>query len=183
MTDSDTSKYTWAQTDTEVTITMPVEREIKGKDIVFKLSPNSLVLGIKGQKPVIEGELFCLTKPDDSTWELDTVDGAQRAVKVLLFKRQEYRHWDCILKSELPKGTADDEDANAVKAMLREWPALKELDDDSMKRMAKLRPTILELNENTSRTELFRVLGEVNSISRNVSEDKKVLSSTSQVNF
>ena len=91
-----------------------------------------------------------------------------------MFKAQEYKHWDCILKSELPNGKADDEEANAVKAMLREWPALKELDDDSMKRMAKLRPTILELNEKTSRTELFRVLTEINSISRNVGDDKKV---------
>lgn len=165
-------KYTWTQTDTDVTITVPVDKSLKGKDIVFNLTGSSLMLGIKGQDPVFNGELLNLTKPDDSTWEMDTVDG-QRVAKVLLVKAQAYRHWECILKSDL-KGKSDDEETSAVKAMLQEWPALKELDYDDQKKMAVIRPQFEALSPETPRAELFRLITEINNISRKLGDDKKV---------
>lgn len=171
MADTD-QKFTWTQTDNDVTITLPVDKSLKGKDVVYNLTGSSLTLGIKGQDPVINGELLSLTKPDDSTWEMDTVDG-QRVVKVVLFKAQAYRHWECILKADL-KGKPDDEEASAVKAMLQEWPTLKELDFEDQKKMAIVRPQLEALSPETPRSELFRLITEINNISRKLGDDKKV---------
>ena len=91
--------YTWSQTDKDVTIIMPIEAAIKSKDIVHKLVPKSLTLGIKGQTPLIDGELLNTAKPDDSLWEIDTVDG-KRVVKAVLRKAVEYNQWEYLLKSE-----------------------------------------------------------------------------------
>ena len=183
MADSAESKFTWTQTDTDLTITVPVERTTKGKDVVFKQTANTLLLGIKGQEPIFDGELFGHTKPDDSTWELETLDDGQRAIKIFFFKSQTYRHWDCIMKSESSKGKNEGEDENAVKALLREWPALKELDDAGQKKMAKIRPAILELNRESSRSEIFRLLQEVNDVLKTVGDDKKVTLKRRRVEF
>ena len=138
---------------------MPVDKDLKGKDIVFNLSGVSLVFGIKGQEPVINGELLDVTRPDDSTWELETIDG-QRVVKAVLVKAQAYKDWECILKSDL-QGKPD-EDASAVRAMLKEWPALQELDYEDQKKMAIIRPQFEALNPETPRSELFRLITEIN---------------------
>ena len=167
------SNYTWTQTDADLTITVPVERTTKGKDVIFKQTANTLLLGIKGQEPIFDGELFSNTKPDDSTWELETLDDGQRVIKIFFFKLQTYRHWDSILKPKSPKGVVD-EDENAVKALLREWPALKDLDAAGLKKMAQLRPAILELNRESSRAEVFRLIQEINNVLKTVGDDKKV---------
>ena len=91
--------YTWTQTDKDVTITMPIEAAIKSKDIVYKLAPKTLTMGIKGKEPLIDGELLGTAKPDDSIWEIDTVDG-KRVVKAVLRKAVEYNRWEYLLKAE-----------------------------------------------------------------------------------
>jgi hypothetical protein len=44
-----TKPYTWEDSETEVKLLLPVDAGIKGKDIVFVLTPTALTLGIKGQ--------------------------------------------------------------------------------------------------------------------------------------
>ncbi len=44
----------------EIVIKMPIDEGIKGKDIVYKLTPTSLDLGIKGQDLYVSGELWCV---------------------------------------------------------------------------------------------------------------------------
>ena len=41
--------YTWEQTDTDVTILLPMAAALKSKDVVFSLTPTVLTLGFKGQ--------------------------------------------------------------------------------------------------------------------------------------
>ena len=95
----DDKGYTWTQTDKDVTIIMPIEAAIKGKDILHKLTPKTLTLGIKGKTPLIDGELMSTAKPDDSLWEIDTVEG-KRVVKAILRKAVEYNRWEFLLKAE-----------------------------------------------------------------------------------
>jgi hypothetical protein len=91
--------YSWTQTDRDVTITMPIGANIKSKDISYKLSPKALVMGLKGQTPLIDGDLLSTAKPDDSLWEIETASG-QRIVKAVLRKAVEHTHWEFLLKSE-----------------------------------------------------------------------------------
>jgi hypothetical protein len=173
MSEAESSPYTWSQTDQDVTIIMPVESSMKGKDINCKIAPGSLTLGIKGRDPVLDGELSNLCKIDDSSWELETQNG-QRSVKIILIKVQEYRHWNSILKSDSGAQLAEDDDENAVKAMLREWPALKDIDKESQVKMARIRPQFEELNRETPRSKLFELITEINGVMKKVDDEKKV---------
>lgn len=43
---------------TETTVRMKIADNIKSRDIVYKLTPTTLTMGIKGQDPLIDGELW-----------------------------------------------------------------------------------------------------------------------------
>ncbi len=55
--------YTWSQTLSEVTVTIPVAAGTRGRDVNCKITPTRLVVGLKGQeKPFIEVALLHLYK-------------------------------------------------------------------------------------------------------------------------
>ncbi len=89
--------YSWTQTSEQITIFMPIRALIKGRDIIYKLTPTTLILGIKGEQPVIDGLMFNAVKPDDSWWEIDTVDG-KRFVKAVIQKVAEHEQWKVLFK-------------------------------------------------------------------------------------
>ncbi len=66
-----------------------------------------------------------------------------------------------------------DEDAT-VKAMLKEWPQLSPLDDSLLKRMSKIRPALMSINQQTPRAELFSLISEINDVARHVGDDQPV---------
>ena len=63
--------FRYQDTWTETTVKMPISDSIKARDIVFKLTPSTLTLGLKGSEPAVNGELWGLVKPDDIVWEID----------------------------------------------------------------------------------------------------------------
>jgi len=63
-----TDKYTWSQTLYETTVEVPVPAGIKGKDIKVDFSKKQLEVTVKGQEPIIKGELGGAVKYDDCTW-------------------------------------------------------------------------------------------------------------------
>ena len=78
---------------------MPIDEAIKGKDIMYKLTPTSLDLGIKGQDLYVSGELWNTVKLDDSIWEIESDNKLGRCVTVHL-KKAKGQKWDYLLKSE-----------------------------------------------------------------------------------
>lgn len=83
----------------EIVIKMPIDEGIKGKDITYKLTPNSLDLGIKGKELYVSGELWGTVKPDDCLWEIESDNKLGRCVTVHL-KKAKGQKWDYLLKSE-----------------------------------------------------------------------------------
>jgi len=90
--------YSYKDAGSEISVIMPIASAIKGKDIVYELKTKTLKLGIKGSSPVIDELLFGSTKPDDSYWEIDSVDG-KRSVVVTIVKASA-GSWEYLLKSE-----------------------------------------------------------------------------------
>ncbi|QDZ20495.1 cyclophilin-type peptidyl-prolyl cis-trans isomerase domain [Chloropicon primus] len=96
--------YTYKDEGSELTIVMPIGSTIKGKDIDYQLKTKTLRLGVKGSEPTIDEALWGSSKPDDSYWQIDTVDG-KRSVVVTIEKAQGMP-WEYLLKSEdLPPDT------------------------------------------------------------------------------
>ncbi|TPX65291.1 hypothetical protein SpCBS45565_g05270 [Spizellomyces sp. 'palustris'] len=63
--------YTWKQTLQEVDITVQLPKGIKGRDLNVLIQKRRLKAGLKGQDPILEGELCNDVKVDDSTWTLE----------------------------------------------------------------------------------------------------------------
>eukprot|EP00958_Prasinococcus_capsulatus_P022981 scaffold3319_cov427-Prasinococcus_capsulatus_cf.AAC.10 len=83
---------------------MPIAKAVKSKDIVYQLGRSKLLLGVRGETPVIdcygqEDGLWGNIKTDPSFWEIDTEDGV-RFVRVVMTKENTYDDWEYLLKSQ-----------------------------------------------------------------------------------
>uniref|UniRef100_A0A7N2MHF1 CS domain-containing protein n=1 Tax=Quercus lobata TaxID=97700 RepID=A0A7N2MHF1_QUELO len=66
----DLENYSWTQTLEEVTLNVPVPTGTKSRSVVCEIKKNHLKVGLKGQPPIIDGELFRPVKPDDCYWSI-----------------------------------------------------------------------------------------------------------------
>jgi hypothetical protein len=73
-------------TNVQVIINMPIDNAVKAKDLVYKLSPSCITLGIQGKEPVLDGEFYGgnKVKVDDSNWEIENVAHLGRCCVVTL---------------------------------------------------------------------------------------------------
>ncbi len=62
--------YTWQQQLGDVDISIPVPKGSRARDLKIAISKSKLSVGLKGQEPIMEGELCKDIKVDDSTWTL-----------------------------------------------------------------------------------------------------------------
>ena len=94
--------FTFKDDGTTAIVTMPIGEDVRGKDVAFELSSTELTLGVKGNAPpAIDGEaLWGIVRPDDSYWEIDDLDGVGRCVVLELIKKDTYKAWDYLLKSQ-----------------------------------------------------------------------------------
>lgn len=74
----------------------PVPKGTKGRFVVCDIKKNHLKVGLKGQPPVIEGELFQTVKPDDCYWSLED----QSEVSILLTKHNQMEWWKSLVKGD-----------------------------------------------------------------------------------
>ncbi|KAF3669213.1 Nuclear migration protein nudC [Capsicum annuum] len=92
----DLDNYSWGQSIQEVNVTIPVPHGTKSKFIVCDIKKNHLTVGLKGQPPIIDGELYQPVKVDDCFWSLED----QKSVCVLLTKKDQMDWWKCVVKGE-----------------------------------------------------------------------------------
>ncbi|CAK9136508.1 unnamed protein product [Ilex paraguariensis] len=90
----DLEKYSWGQSLQEVTITIPLPPGTKSRSISWELKKNHLKVGLKGQSPIIDGELFNSVNVDECFWSLED----QKSVSVLLTKKDRTEWWKSLLR-------------------------------------------------------------------------------------
>ncbi|MCQ2821518.1 MAG: NudC domain-containing protein [archaeon] len=96
---SDKEKYSWGQMDIkEITITVPVPNGTRGKDMDIKYDNTHLHCAIKGQEPIIDGELFAPMKSDSFVWTLEEV--RDKKVLVMTFEKAAQSWWENVLKND-----------------------------------------------------------------------------------
>ncbi|ESQ43163.1 hypothetical protein EUTSA_v10014254mg [Eutrema salsugineum] len=93
---TDLENYSWVQTLQEVTVNVPVPTGTKARSVVCEIKKNRLKLGLKGQDPIIDGELYRSVKPDDCYWNIED----QKVISVLLTKQDQMEWWKCCVKGE-----------------------------------------------------------------------------------
>lgn len=92
----DLENYSWVQTLQEVTVNVPVPTGTKARSVVCEIKKNHIKLGIKGQDPIIDGDLYRAVKPDDCYWNIED----QKVISILLTKRDQMEWWKCCVKGE-----------------------------------------------------------------------------------
>ncbi|PHH90196.1 hypothetical protein CDD83_4295 [Cordyceps sp. RAO-2017] len=91
--------YKWTQTIADLDLTFTVPGSIKGRDLVVDIRKQSLLAGIKGQDPVIKGDLPHTIHVDDSTWTISTNADDSKTVEIHLDKINKMEWWAHVVTS------------------------------------------------------------------------------------
>ncbi|KAG2610625.1 protein BOBBER 1-like [Panicum virgatum] len=92
----DLEKYSWTQQLPEVNISVPVPEGTKSRFVVCDIKKNHLKVGLKGQPPIIDGELYKPIKVDDCFWSIE--DG--KSLNILLTKHNQMEWWKSVIKGD-----------------------------------------------------------------------------------
>ncbi|CAI2176018.1 13455_t:CDS:2, partial [Funneliformis geosporum] len=85
--------YKWKQTLQDVDITVPVPKGSRAKDLKVDIKKKHLTVGLKGQTPIIEGELCKEVKIDDCTWTLED----QKEIFIHIEKSNQMEWWKNVI--------------------------------------------------------------------------------------
>ncbi|KAF2273680.1 CS-domain-containing protein [Westerdykella ornata] len=88
--------YKWTQTIKDLDVTIPIDGKYKARDLDVKISKKALKVAIKGQEPIIDGELPHPIHVDESTWTLETVPNGKE-VSVHLDKVNQMEWWAHVI--------------------------------------------------------------------------------------
>ncbi|EKG15408.1 hypothetical protein MPH_07380 [Macrophomina phaseolina MS6] len=88
--------YKWTQTIQDVDITASIPANIKARDLNVVLSKTKLKVQIKGQDPIIDGDLSKPIHADESTWTLETVPGGKE-IAIHLDKVNKMEWWENVV--------------------------------------------------------------------------------------
>lgn len=92
----DFEKYTWYQTLADVEIRVGLDKRYKSKELNVKHSATKLTVGVKGQEPLVDGELFMKVKDDDTLWTLEDGD----TIVLTMQKCNGMEWWKTVIKGD-----------------------------------------------------------------------------------
>lgn len=92
----DLEKYSWTQQLPEVNLSVPVPEGTKSRFVVCEIKKDHLKVGLKGQPPIIDGELHKPVKVDDCFWSIE--DG--KFLSILLTKHNQMEWWKSVIKGD-----------------------------------------------------------------------------------
>lgn len=105
---ADFDHFSWTQTLSEVTVLIPFPPGTKAKMLDVVMKKDYLKVGIKGQPPVVEGELSEGIKVDDCMWAFD-----DSTVEMSLQKQDGMHWWSKVFKSDVAIDTQKVEPENS----------------------------------------------------------------------
>lgn len=100
----------WHQNTDEVFIQVPVDSDIRGKDISLEIKPKRLKLALKSSGDVLLEGTMADVAVDDSFWTLETdaSTGSKHVSITLAKKTMGYASWENILESEKVEAVVTD---------------------------------------------------------------------------
>jgi len=93
---ADLEKYSWGQTLQELELRVPLGGAFKSKDLVVNIEKKHLKVGVKGQTPIIDGDLPKEVKLEESTWVLED----KRTLMIQLEKVNKMEWWSKLVTTD-----------------------------------------------------------------------------------
>ncbi|KAI9659702.1 MAG: hypothetical protein M1831_003600 [Alyxoria varia] len=90
--------YKWTQTIADVDIQVPVPGNLKGRDLDVVVAKTKLKVAVKGQEPILDGDLPKPIHVDESTWTLET-GSSGKEVAIHLDKINQMEWWPHVVTS------------------------------------------------------------------------------------
>ncbi|KAL2022739.1 hypothetical protein VTK56DRAFT_4555 [Thermocarpiscus australiensis] len=100
--EQDALPYKWTQTIGDLDISISVPGNIKGRDVVVDIKKQSIAAGLKGQDPILKGDLPHPIRIDDSTWTLSTAPDGTKVIEIHLDKVNKMEWWAHVV-TDAPK--------------------------------------------------------------------------------
>ncbi|KAK2068274.1 hypothetical protein P8C59_002922 [Phyllachora maydis] len=91
--EQDALPYKWGQTIGDLDITFSVPGNLKSRDLTIDIQKQKMKAGVKGQTPVIEGDLPYSVHVDDCTWTLTAAPDGTKTVEIHLDKANKMQWW------------------------------------------------------------------------------------------
>ncbi|KAH6672460.1 HSP20-like chaperone [Halenospora varia] len=92
--------YKWTQVIGELDVICEVPGNLKSRDLNVEIKKTKLVVGIKGQEPIISGDLPHPIHVDESTWTLTTSpSGSTKILELHLDKVNKMEWWAHVITS------------------------------------------------------------------------------------
>ncbi|KAG9098549.1 hypothetical protein FS749_003590 [Ceratobasidium sp. UAMH 11750] len=88
-----TLPYWWKQELGDVDVSVPLPKGTRARDLVVKIAKKKLSAGLKGQDPILEGELCKDIKVEESTWTVED----QSTLMIHLEKINQMQWWENVL--------------------------------------------------------------------------------------
>ncbi|CAI5461001.1 unnamed protein product [Closterium sp. Yama58-4] len=97
---ADLGRYSFTQTLGELNLAIPLPAGTKARGVAVEIKKTKLVAGLKGQPPVLEGELWAPVKVDDCIWSIEDNPGGGRTLSILLTKVNRMEWWSAVVRGE-----------------------------------------------------------------------------------
>ncbi|OEH78275.1 nuclear movement domain-containing protein [Cyclospora cayetanensis] len=91
-----TEKYRWTQTLEAVDVYVPVGSGVRAAQCNVKITATRLIVGLKGQNPILDGVFSQKVHAEDCMWTLED----QNTIHLSLEKVDRMRWWSCVLKGD-----------------------------------------------------------------------------------
>ena len=88
--------YKWEQTLEDVLVTVKVPKGTPTKSVNCQIKKDHLIVGIKGEKPIIDGDLSEPVKAGDSAWTITDIEDG-REIQVELIKKTGMHWWKNVI--------------------------------------------------------------------------------------
>uniref|UniRef100_A0A915L5Z8 Nuclear migration protein nudC n=1 Tax=Romanomermis culicivorax TaxID=13658 RepID=A0A915L5Z8_ROMCU len=100
---ADMPNYRWTQTlgDIELKISFEVTFPLKTRDLVVEIKQKHLKVGLKGQSPIIDDELYNKIKIEEAMWVLDD----KKSVTINMEKINKMEWWPKVVMKDEPINT------------------------------------------------------------------------------
>jgi len=128
-----TDNYIWTQVLSDVMVTVPIKAGLRSRDLVVKIDPTTLTVGVKGQSPIIQGDLCDKIDATNATWTLEDDPDEGRVIALYLPKENKMHWWNCVIKG--------DPEINTQK-IVPENSKLEDLDNDVRGTVEKMTKTV-----------------------------------------